>query len=339
MAPHSVRLVLFACLAYFGLGIAQAQDPATIQAAKNEGEVSYYTGKNLATMRNVAAVFENKYPFLKVKITRTSGEQIINKIQTEKLAGKVLFDVVSASPVPLLEPLNLIKPYCSPEAAVFAALFRHPKCLWSAIVGNYYVLMYNTKLLAREDVPRDWDDLLNTKWRGDKVSIDPEEFSWLAGMEAYLGEDKTRRLMTGLAKQGIRWQKSQQNIAQLLVAGEFPLGLGYATRTTVIKEAGAPINWVRTTKPIVVDAHNVAMSSQPPHPNAAKLWIDFLYSIDGQKTLYENKESVLRPGVMPANSPLSSEGLELSPVPAKIFSPAIFKNYQSKFDEYFGARR
>jgi len=339
MAKHIVTLVLFAHLLFLGPRIVRAQDPATIHAAKNEGEVSYYTGKNLATMRKVASAFENKYPFLKVNITRTSGEQIINKIQTEKLAGKILFDVVSASPVPLLEPLNLIKPYCSPEAKVFPAAFRHPQCLWSAIVGNHYVLMYNTNLVSKGDTPRDWGDLLNSKWRGEKISIDPEEFSWLAGMEAYLGEEKTRSLMTGLAKQGVRWQKSQQNIAQLLAAGEFPLGLGYATRTTVIRATGAPINWVRTTKPIVVDAHNVAMSAQPPHPNAAKLWIDFLLSYDGQKVLYENNESVIRPGVMPPTSPLSSVDLELSPVPVKIFAPSTFKQYQSKFEEYFGARR
>jgi iron(III) transport system substrate-binding protein len=336
MVKQFVTLILSAS---FSLGSARAQDPAIIHAAKNEGEVSYYTGKNLTTMRNVASVFEKKYPFLRVKITRTSGEQIINKIQTEKLAGNILFDVVSASPVPLLEPLNLIKPYCSPEAKVFPASFRHPKCLWSAIVGNYYVLMYNTKLVSKEDAPRDWGDLLNPKWRAEKIGIDPEEYSWLAGMEEYLGEEKTRALMTGLAKQGIRWQKSQQNIAQLLVAGEFPLGLGYATRTTAIRETGAPINWVRTTKPIVVDAHDLAMSAQPPHPNAAKLWIDFLHSHEGQNALYENKESVFRPGVMPSNSPLSAADLELSPVPAKIFSSATFKHYQSKFDEYFGARR
>ena len=339
MAKYTVMVFLFDFFLFSRLGIARAQDPATIHAAKKEGEVSYYTGKNLATMRKVASAFETKYSFLKVKITRTSGEQIINKIQTEKLAGKILFDAVSASPVPLLESLNLIKPYCSPEAKAFPAAFRHPKCLWSAIVGNYYVLMYNTKLVSKEDAPRDWEDLLNTKWRGEKIGIDPEEYSWLAGMEAYLGEEKTQSLMTALAKQGVRWQKSQQNIAQLLVAGEFPLGLGYATRTTVIKETGAPIDWVRTTKPIVVDPHNLAMSAQPPHPNAAKLWIDFLHSYEGQKALYENRESVLRPGVMPSNSPLSAADLELSPVPAKIFSAATFKHYQSKFDEYFGARK
>lgn len=337
--PRRVFAFLLSFLSSISPIAASGQDPAILIAAKQEGEVSYYTGKNLATMQTVAAAFENKYPFLKVKITRTSGEQIINKIQTEKLAGKILFDAVSASPVPLLESLNLIKPYCSPEANVFPPAFRHPKCLWSAVVGNYYVLMYNTKLVSKEDAPRDWGDLLNAKWTGGKIGIDPEEYSWLAGMEAYLGEEKTKNLMTALAQQGIRWQKSQMNIAQLLVAGEFPLGLGYATRTTAIKATGAPIDWVRTTRPIVVDAHDLAMSAQPPHPNAAKLWIDFLYSYEGQKVLYENKESVLRPGIMLPNSPLSSVDLELSPVPAKIFSPAVFKHYQSKFAEYFGARR
>ena len=118
--------------------------------------------------------------------------------------------LVSASPVPLLEPLNLIKPYCSPEAKVFPPAFRHPQCLWSAIVGNYYVLMYNTNLVSKVDAPRDWGDLLNSKWRGEKIGIDPEEFSWLAGMEAYLGEEKTKSLMTALAKQGIGGKKASR---------------------------------------------------------------------------------------------------------------------------------
>ena len=90
--PRRVFAFLLSFLSSISPIAASGQDPAILIAAKQEGEVSYYTGKNLATMRTVASAFENKYPFLKVKITRTSGEQIINKIQTEKLAGKILFD-------------------------------------------------------------------------------------------------------------------------------------------------------------------------------------------------------------------------------------------------------
>ena len=321
------------------LVIAHAQDPGVVAGAKKEGEVSFYTGKSLGIMQIISQAFEKKYPFLKVKITRTSGEGIINRIRAEKLAGKILFDVVSTIPVGLLEPLNVIKPYCSPEAKVFPAQFKHPNCLWVTLTGNYYVILYNTKMVAEKEAPKDWNDLLDPKWQQGKIALDPEEYSWLAGMEQYLGEEKTRNLMTALARQGIRWQKGHSNLVDLTAAGEFHLALSYATRTEVIKEKGAPVQWIKSTKPIISDLNSVALSAQPTHPNAAMLWIDFLLSHEAQKIFFDNKEPVFRPGVMPPNSSLNPANLEVTPVPARIFTPTVFKHYQAKFDEIFGPRR
>jgi len=340
MPRQTASLFVFSCLAVYSLGVARAQDPAIIAAAKKEGEVFFYTGKNLATMQGVANAFEAKYPFLKVRITRTSGEKLINRIRTEQLAGKFLFDAVSTAPAPILESFNAIQPYCSPEAKAFASQFRHPTCMWTGIVGNYYVVVYNTKMVAKEDAPKDWNDLTeaNRKSKG-QIAIDPEEYSWLAGMEGYLGEERTQKLMSGLARQDIRWQKGHNNIADLLAAGEFPFALGYATRTEEMRAKGAPVDWVKTTKPIVVDPHNLAMAARPVHPNAAKLWIDFLLSNEGQTVLFKHKEAVFRPGVIPQGSPLNSAKLELATVPATIFAKTTFMHYQSKFDELFGPRR
>jgi iron(III) transport system substrate-binding protein len=212
--------------------------------------------------------------------------------------------------------------------------------MWIGIVGNYYVLVYNNRMVAKEEVPRDWDDLteVNRKIKG-QIAMDPEEYSWFAGMEGYLGEERTKKLMTGLARQNIRWQKGHNNIADLLAAGEFPFAISYATRTEEMRSKGAPMDWVKTTKPIVVDPHNLALAARPVHPNAAKLWIDFLLSNEGQTVLFKHKEAVFRPGVVPAGSPLDPAKLELAAVPTKIFSKATFSHYQAKFDELFGPRR
>jgi iron(III) transport system substrate-binding protein len=244
------------------------------------------------------------------------------------------------APVPILESFNAIQPYCSPEAKAFPALVKHPRCMWTGIVGNYYVIVYNVRLISKEEAPKDWNDLAqaNRKSKG-QIAIDPEEYSWLAGMEGYLGENGTRKIMTGLARQDIRWQKGHNNIADLLAAGEFPLALGYATRTEEMRAKGAPVDWVKTTKPIVVDSHNLAMAARPVHPNAAKLWIDFLLSEEGQTVLYKHKEAVFRSGVIPQSSPLNPANLELAMVPAKIFTKTVFMQYQAKFDDFFGARR
>ena len=121
MLKQTFTLIIFSCIALYGFSVARAQEAAVIAAAKNEGEVFFYTGKNLTTMQAVANVFETKYPFLKVKITRTSGEALVNRIRIEQLAGKFLFDAVSMAPVPILESFNAIQPYCSPEAKAFAS--------------------------------------------------------------------------------------------------------------------------------------------------------------------------------------------------------------------------
>jgi iron(III) transport system substrate-binding protein len=335
MLKQALSLFIFICI---GVGVANAQEAAVIAAAKKEGEVFFYTGKNLTTMQAVAHGFEVKYPFLKVKITRTSGEKLLNRIRTEQLAGKFLFDAVSMAPVPILQSFKAIQPYCSPEAKAFDSRFREPTCMWTAIVGNYYVIVYNTNLVSKEDAPKKWGDLTEAKWKG-KIAMDPEEYSWLAGVEEYLGEERTKTLMTGLAQQNIRWQKGHNNIADLLAAGEFPLALGYATRTEEMHSKGAPVEWVKTTKPIVIDSHNLALAAQPVHPNAAKLWIDFLLSKEGQTILLKRKEAVFRTGVMPQDSPLNVANLETTMVPVKIFDKTNFMQYESKFDNLFGARR
>jgi iron(III) transport system substrate-binding protein len=233
----------------------------------------------------------------------------------------------------------VIKPYCSPEAKALPAQFKHPNCLYAALTGNYYVLLYNTRMVSESQAPKDWDDLLDPKWRQGQIALDPEEYSWFAGMEQHLGEEKARKLMSGIARQEVRWQKGHSNLVDLTAAGEFPLSLSYATRTEVIKEKGAPIQWIKTTKPIISDLNSIALSAQPVHPNAAILLIDFLLSDEGQKIFFANKEPVFRPGVMPQHSPFNPSNLEVAPVPAKIFTPAVFKHYQAKFDEIFGPRR
>jgi ABC-type Fe3+ transport system substrate-binding protein len=81
------------------------------------------------------------------------------------------------------------------------------------------------------------------------------------------------------------------------------------------------------------------MAARPVHPNAAKLWIDFLLSNEGQTVLFKHKEAVFRPGVIPQGAPLNPAALELATVPATIFAKTTFMHYQSKFDELFGPRR
>ena len=111
---------------------------------------------------------------------------------------------------------------------------------------------------------------------------------------------------------------SSTTLAQFLAAGEYPAALVYAHSIEDVKGKGAPIDWVRTTAPIVLDIQAVALSAQPPHPNAGKLFIDFLLSSEAQTIIYQDRKIPIRPGVVPESSALHPTGLELFPSPPKV---------------------
>ena len=209
--------------------VIAAEEPPNLADAKKEGKVVLYVSAQLPLAQAISRAFEKKYPFLKVEITRTSGENLLNRIKTEKLAGKVAFDVVYGATVPLMPTLGVVKPYLSPEAKAYPTKFREPKDFWAGVSANYYVIGYNSKLVTKNEAPREWKDLLHPRWKG-QFAMDPEEFSWFGAMEAYLGEEESKKLMTGLARQEIQWRKNHTTLAQFLAAGEYPGCFGICTQ-------------------------------------------------------------------------------------------------------------
>jgi len=142
--------------------------------------------------------------------------------------------------------------------------------------------------------------------------------------------------MQGLAKQQLSWRKGHSLLAQLVSAGEFYASLVYAHRTQLTKDRGAPIDWVRTSKPIVVSQNAVAVLEKASRPNAARLFVDFLMSEAGQKLLYDGGQIPLRSRAIPTSSPLAAEQLDLYPVSGQVMER--FEQHKKDFVETFGVK-
>ena len=315
---------------------AFAEDAEWIAKAKAEGEVVFYSTMGIDTMRPVTLAFEKKFPFLKVEVLRLNSERVFNRVMVEHQTGKVHADVVSLSVMPLLKAKQLLAHYQSPDMKAFPAKFRDPDDTWTGLAGNYAVIGYNTRLVQEAAAPKDWFDLTQPRWKG-KIALDVEDFDWFGAMLEYLGPEKGRRLMQGLAKQDIGWRKGHSLLAQLVAAGEFSASLLYAHRTQLTKDRGAPINWVNTSKPIVVSLNSVAILEKAQHPNAARLLVDFLMSEAGQKLLYEGGQIPLRSHAIPASSPLAAEQLDLYPVSGQVMER--FEQYKKDFNDTFGVKQ
>ena len=275
-------------------------DPALIEAAKKEGEMVYYTTMTLSQSKKVVDKFEKKYPFIKVDLFRTGGGPLLNKIQTEARGGRYAWDVVSGRGEMVLPLMNakFLAPYRSPESKTIEEDLVDNEGYWTAYYVNPYVLGYNTNLVKKEDVPKTYEQLLDPKWKGKKISIDDEAYGLLSGLIRAWGKEKAVSYFKKLAAQDPVLMRGNTNRVQLTVAGEYSLIVAYAPTVQRETSRGAPMDWV-PLEPVAVQVNPMMLAAKAPHPNAAKLFIDFLLSKEGQKMLVGFRRIPIRPDVNP----------------------------------------
>jgi iron(III) transport system substrate-binding protein len=319
--------LFFYCLLAFwheSSGIAQA---STVDDAKKEGRLTWYTSMGATDAKLIADAFEKEYGFIKVDITRSSDEGILNRIVNEHRAGGKPFDVVSASQIHSLVQQKMIAPYVSSENKEFPKEAKDPANLWTAMYYNYYVLGYNTEMVPAAEAPKKWGDLLQPKWKG-KVAIDRDNIPWYATLLAVWKEPKAQQYMKALSKQEIQWRKGHTLMANLMAAGEFPVSIVYSYTMDQMKRDGAPVEWVRTLDPVVAQGGFIAFGAHAVNVNRAKLFIDFVLSPKGQ-SIFASRDRV------PARSNMATGSkLEVGYVPADVASR--YQEYQKEFRQIFG---
>ena len=302
-----------------------------IEAAKKEGKLVWYTSTNVTESKPLLDDFEKTYG-IKGEIFRASGEKTLNRIVTEGRAGRWDYDVVTISEVDALMDAKLLMPYRSPEARTFIPEFKDANGYWTAVYVNYATIGYNTKLVSEKEAPKQWEDLLDPKWKS-KISIDQEQYSWFGTLHKAWGRERAQKYMRAIAKQDIQWRKGHTLIAQLMSAGEFPLGVVYAHRTEEMKSRGAPIEWVNTVNPLVVTLNSAGISNKPQHPNVARLFVDFLLSRPAQQRLRTLRRIPARPDIEPFSPRMEQSKLKLvtNPLETGVQFNATIKEFRETF--------
>ena len=119
-----------------------------------------------------------------------------------------------------------------------------------------------------------------------------------------------------------------------MAAGEFPIALVFPFEMEQLKRRGAPVDWSATSDPIVTSINVVALSAKSPHPNGAKLLINYITSEDGQTIIIRDVSRVpVRPGVKPLAAKLDQSNLKLHYVPSDMFKK--MPEYEKEFREIF----
>ena len=293
-------MLLIALVAEHRAGAQQAAP--MVEQAKKEGEVIWYgtlTGGSIVA--NIIKSFESKYPGVKVKYLRLGGASFVERIRSEARAGKYLWDLVTSEYIQFSELSKhvTLARYASPDAAQISPKHRDPNGTWVSIYGAIATIAWNTRLVKPAEAPKDWKDLLDPRWKGKKIGLPAEAFQWYGGMVTYLGDKAGRDYMKSLAAQDPQTQQGYTNTSNLLVAGEFPIAITRAHRIEDSRSKGAPVDWSAEANPIVISIHPVGISEKASHPTAARLFYNFLTSIEGQNLFTEEGFLSSHSGVKP----------------------------------------
>ena len=284
LLSRMIAFLTFFTLSVWSVAVAGESKPAPI---KLEPEVMWYTTMALDDSSVLVEKFKSKHPAIDVKLFRANNSKILERVLAESRAKSAIVDVVSAGglPIGVLKERGALAKYISPESRAFPSGARDADGFWNDIYVNTFNLVYNTKMVAEKDVPKSYEALLDDKWKGN-IGLDDSDYEWFGSMLQLMGEEKGLAYMRRLATLQPTMRAGHSLIATLVAAGEFAIYPdGYPRRVEVLRERGArTIDWL-WLEPAIAELHPTAIMSNAPHPNAARIFTDYLLSLEGQQLI------------------------------------------------------
>ena len=321
-------------------GIGQAQD-ARVAEARKEGKVVWYTGATLFTAERVGKLFEQAYPGIKVEVNRSGSERILQRLMQEAAAGIKNADVFNSSDVGhyvLLKKKGMLAKYTPVGAERFAESFRDQDAMFFGWRAFLIVISYNSKLLSSVDAPKTWKDLLDPKWKEKLVTAHPAYSgavaTYMLALVNLYGWDYFKQL----AQNKPHLRQSVHDPAQVVAAGERIVGANGAEYFLYSqRKKGNPIGIVYPQDGVPLVVSPSAITGSSPHPNAAKLFTDFIFSKDVQQFLADSEGLyVPHPEVTyPADKPKLSDLKVLTVDPEELERRT--EEIKKRFVEFFGA--
>jgi iron(III) transport system substrate-binding protein len=299
----------------------QAEWERTVQAAKKEGSLSLYLFQGDGELGAVAQHFQKKYPEIKVVTTPGRGNTLAPRIMAERRAGKYLVDVYTAGTTTAYEVFYRAKILNSVrEALILPEVIDESKWwlgqhhyvdpegqyifLYVGNVGQY--VSYHTKSVEADEIRSYWD-LLRPKWKGKILSRDPKiSGSQRIGLRMYyhtpeLGADFIRRLY---GEMDVTITQEIRQATDWLAHGKFAICF-FCSEILKGKAQGLPVDefhtaqWKENRAISSGNMGSIVMPTQPPHPNAARVFVNWLLSREGQtmfqrtvNTPYNSEESL-----------------------------------------------
>jgi iron(III) transport system substrate-binding protein len=200
-----------------------------------------------------------------------------------------------------LKEKNLLEKYVPENAAEAIDVYKNsdPDGLFYVTAAGLIGISYNTAKLKEEEVPKTWPELLDPKWK-DKISVGHPGFSgyvgtWVVTMRKLYGWDFFEKL----AKNNPQIGRSINDTVTMLNAGERMVAAGPVGTTMDSAKKGNPLAMVYPSDGSVLIIAPSGIMKGVKHPNAAKLFMEYLLSPPASKVWVEHFGESIRPEVGP----------------------------------------
>jgi len=297
--------LLLMMLQFNAVGWAQAQKPTPlaelaaytgldreqrlIAGAKAEGKVVWYTSLAGSSYKELAKGFEAKYPGVRIEPYRGTSVDLMTRIIAEAEAKHFLADAIETT-LPVLRYMRenkMLTPYVSPSLAKYPSNAKEKAdrglFYWAIDRETYMGVGYNANMIPASAVPKNYADLMKPELEG-KIAFATSDTGTrtIGSMLKHKGEEFVKKLK---AQDIILHSVSGRAMADMVISGEVGISPTiFRDHAMESKSKGAPIDWV-PMEVVPTNAGGVSLVSQAPHPYAATLLVDFLFSPEAQKIL------------------------------------------------------
>ncbi|MBC7799477.1 MAG: extracellular solute-binding protein [Gemmatimonadaceae bacterium] len=283
MLTRRQALLTAAATTVAGTAAAQSYTPPAdlVAAARKEGRCVFYTASFSEPEQETIGAFNKRFPFVRVEMLRASGGQLITRVKTEAAAGKLLADVVDHSDRALMKEIeDLFADYAPPNAADYLPAAQVSPKMWPRITP-VWCIAYHSELAKVP--PKTWMDLIKTAYAPGQIGqvIAPSGgTTWTRVMfeRQVLGEDYwTKQAATKPAL-----YPSGAPLSDALIRGE--VLVAPLIRNAIFSKVrdGAPVTLVFPPEGLPLVPYAAGIPKSSANPNAAKLFLDWCLSAEGQ---------------------------------------------------------
>jgi len=259
---------------------------ADIAKAEAEGEVVVYATNPEAAEQKVLAAFRELFPKIKTNYVRLQAGALYAKVLAERQAKSYFVDILQLSDMGMV--LDFQKKsgylrYVSPQLAAFKPEYKsQPEGSWAWGAIGPAGIAYNPNVVAAADVPKDWKQAIDPKWT-DAISVKVsnsglQHVGWYELRKLY-GPDYWKkfaelkpRAFDSYVQQYDRLVNQQDKIIHTAQYS------GYLE----LKEKGAPVAFVAPADGLPATPESWGVVADAPHANAARLYLDWFLSVQGQ---------------------------------------------------------